>query len=270
MAHLISVNAALDLENIDLRAHVDSEELWDFVPRTKCKRWPTQSGLSRKIKSQFWFWFSQGKMIPAPEPNMPLQCKLKFFRKQTHRLRRTAALISSDLISPQCSSEWSSCINTVLLKFKPATIFHSKITCETCNLTVVPIRPEYEIVERRARFSLKIQDNFKLISDYPPDLPGFRLSEVVRWPAFKWARCQPSASEWTWRSGVQVHVQSECKIKGRTLGASLTGTVKHRLIPSQWQPGRAATGTIQWRIVSQLAALAKLKLFANQKSFIAE
>ena len=42
-----------------------------------------------------------------------------------------------------------------------------------------------EIVERRARFSIKIQDNFKLISDYPSDLPDFRLSEVVRWPAFK-------------------------------------------------------------------------------------
>ena len=46
-------------------------------------------------------------------------------------------------------------------------------------------RPGHEIVERRARFSIKIQDNFKLISDYPSDLPDFRLSEVVRWPALK-------------------------------------------------------------------------------------
>ena len=52
-----------------------------------------------------------------------------------------------------------------------------------------------EIVERRARFSIKIQDNCKLISDYPSDLPDFWLSEVVRWPAFKCARCHPSASE---------------------------------------------------------------------------
>ena len=32
---------------------------------------------------------------------------------------------------------------------------------------------------------MKIQDYLKLIPDYPSDLPGFRLSEVVRWPAFK-------------------------------------------------------------------------------------
>ena len=30
---------------------------------------------------------------------------------------------------------------------------------------------------------MKIQDYLKLIPDYPSDLPGFRLSEVVRWPA---------------------------------------------------------------------------------------
>ena len=58
-----------------------------------------------------------------------------------------------------------------------------------------PIRLGPEIVERSARFSIKIQDNFKLISDYPSDLPDFRLSEVVRWPAFKCARCHPLASE---------------------------------------------------------------------------
>ena len=56
-------------------------------------------------------------------------------------------------------------------------------------------RPGHEIVERRAKFSIKIQHNFKVISDYPSDLPDFRLSEVVRWPAFKCARCHPSASE---------------------------------------------------------------------------
>ena len=43
-------------------------------------------------------------------------------------------------------------------------------------------KPGHEIVERCARFSIEIQDNFKLISDYPSDLPGFTLSEVVRWP----------------------------------------------------------------------------------------
>ena len=41
-------------------------------------------------------------------------------------------------------------------------------------------RPGHEIVERRARFSIKTQDNFKLISDYPSDLSGFRFSAVVR------------------------------------------------------------------------------------------
>ena len=43
-------------------------------------------------------------------------------------------------------------------------------------------RPGHEILERRARFSIKIQDYFKLISDYPSDLPDFELSlaEVVR------------------------------------------------------------------------------------------
>ena len=54
-----------------------------------------------------------------------------------------------------------------------------------CFELVLALRPGHEIVERCARFSIEIQDNFKLISVYPSDLPGFRLSEVVRWPAFK-------------------------------------------------------------------------------------
>ena len=104
------------------------------------------------------------------------------------------------------------------------------------HFSAVQLRPGHEIVDRRARFSIQIQDNFKLISDYPLDLPDFRLSEVVRWPAFKCARCHSLASEWTWSSGVQVHVQSECKIKAE-------------------------------RSAERLAALAKLKLFANQKYY---
>ena len=44
------------------------------------------------------------------------------------------------------------------------------------DLVSSAVRPGHEIVERRARFSIKIQDNFKLISDYPSDLPDFRLS----------------------------------------------------------------------------------------------
>ena len=127
-------------------------------------------------------------------------------------------------------------------------------------------RPGHEIVERLARFSIKIQDNLKLISDYPSDLPDFRPSEVVRWPAFKCARCHPSASEWTWRSGVQVHVQSECTMKGRTFGAGLTGTAKHRSIPSQWQPGGPHPARYSEAVWVSGSALAKLKLIANQKN----
>ena len=37
-------------------------------------------------------------MIPSPEPNMKPRCMLKFIRNQPQRLRRTAALISSDLV----------------------------------------------------------------------------------------------------------------------------------------------------------------------------
>ena len=50
-----------------------------------------------------------------------------------------------------------------------------------------------EIVESHGvrDFQLNFKTNCKLISD----LPSCRLSEVVRWPAFKCARCHPSASE---------------------------------------------------------------------------
>ena len=136
-----------------------------------------------------------------------------------------------------------------------------------CFELVLALRPGHEIVERCARFSIEIQDNFKLISDHHSDLPDFRLLEVVRWPAFKCARCHPSASEWSWRSGVQVHVQCECTLKGRTFGAGRTGTAKHRSIPSQWQPGWAATGLILWRSVSQWVLRCKTEIVRNSLKF---
>ena len=48
-----------------------------------------------------------------------------------------------------------------------------------------------EIVESVRDFQSNFKTNCKLISD----LPSCRLSEVVRWPAFKCACCRPSASE---------------------------------------------------------------------------
>ena len=120
-----------------------------------------------------------------------------------------------------------------------------------------------EIVESVRDFQSNFKTNCKLISD----LPSFRLSEVVRWPAFRCARCHPSASEWTWRSGVQVHVQSECTLKGRKIGAGRTGTAKHRLIPSQWEPGRAATGSILWSSVSQWASPCETEIVRKSKKF---
>ena len=120
-----------------------------------------------------------------------------------------------------------------------------------------------EIVESVRDFQSNFKTNCKLISD----LPSFRLSEVVRWPAFRCARCHPSASEWTWRSGVQVHVQSECTLKGRTFGAGRTGTAKHRSIPSQWQPGRAATGSILWSSVSQWVSPCETEIVRKSKKF---
>ena len=134
-------------------------------------------------------------------------------------------------------------------------------------LYVIIDRPGHEIVEKRARFSIKIQDKFTLISDYPSDLPDFRLSEVVRWPAINCAWCHPSASEWTWRSRVQVQVQSECTQKGRTFGAGQTGTAKDRSIPSQWQPGQAATGSILWSSVSQWVSPCETKIDGKSIKF---
>ena len=46
---------------------------------------------------------------------------------------------------------------------------------QVIGLKKVITRPGHEIAERHARFSIKIQYNFKLILDYPSDLPGFRL-----------------------------------------------------------------------------------------------
>ena len=57
------------------------------------------------------------------------------------------------------------------------------------------------------------------------DLPSFRLSEVVTgqvtWIQVR-ARAEPMASDATWRSGVKVHVQSECEIQGRTFSEGWT------------------------------------------------
>ena len=70
----------------------------------------------------------------------------------------------------------------------PARASRCSSACRQLEKALVRIiRLGPEIVERRARFSIKIQDNFKLISDYPSDLPDFSLLEVVRWPAFKCA-----------------------------------------------------------------------------------
>ena len=115
---------ALDWEKIDLSALVDGEELWDLVSAAHDQVQEMAHGVwtqAEKLNRSSVF-ASMKEMIPAPEPNMPLWCKVKFFRNQAQRLRRTAAVISSDAQSLFLG------FKLPLLRFKLAPIFHSEIT----------------------------------------------------------------------------------------------------------------------------------------------
>ena len=80
------------------------------------------------------------EMIPAPQSNMPLRVQLKFFRTQAQRLRRTADVISSDLVSSQCAPQSGALVST-LAQCAPQIQTCAHFPQQNyCNLRVSPIR----------------------------------------------------------------------------------------------------------------------------------
>ena len=128
------------------------------------------------------------------------------------------------------------------------------------------------IVERRARFSIKIQDNFKLISDYPSE-SEVRTCQILgrqRWSGGLHSSARNTThrllnelegrvSKFMFRASANSRAEHSARV-GRALPVQNTG--RFRVSDSQgWQqPARYSSGS----------ALAKIKLFANQKSFIAQ
>ena len=87
------------------------EQLWELLASAREQvqeiahtAW-TQAG-----KLNFSSGFASIKeMIPAPPKDMPLRVQLKFFRTQAQWLRRTADVISSELVSSQCAPQIQTC-----------------------------------------------------------------------------------------------------------------------------------------------------------------
>ena len=126
--------AALDWEKIDLSAITDEEQLWELlataqehVQEMAHAVW-TQAG---KLNSSSGF-ASIKEMIPAPPRNMSLLVQLKFFRTKGQRLRRTAGVISSDLVSSQCATQIQICSHLPPQDYFPGLQFQAPLY-ESCN-----------------------------------------------------------------------------------------------------------------------------------------
>ena len=99
--------SALDWEKIDLNAIADEEQLWELLASAREQvQEMAHTAWNQVGKLNHSSGFASIKeMIPAPPKDMPLCVQLQFFRTQAQRLRRTADVISSELVSSQCAPQ---------------------------------------------------------------------------------------------------------------------------------------------------------------------
>ena len=150
-------------------------------------------------------------MISAPEPNMPLRCKMKFFRKQTQRLRRTAALISTERVSSQCSPQ----IQTSAPQIQICAHFSQRNHLQNYPFPKQNYRPDSSTA---TYFQLLAQAAW-----WPHlDLPSFGINagHGIR------SQAQPNYSVAPWASGEDFHTPQLCF--SRNITRRLSGPLEPR------------------------------------------